>query len=133
LYTNQSGVFNIYDYDTARPPDPTGVNDSSYAINAAATVAGSNGGGVVFVPPGNYQIQYTIVLPNNVQLVGSDQSDTSITAKPGLMWSSTVATNTTVMVTNSSNPPIGTGGVQTGVGVKLARFRGQFLIRHQAA
>jgi parallel beta-helix repeat protein len=81
--------------------------DSSIAINLAAQAASTNGGGVVFVPPGTYAIQGTIVLPANVQLVGSDQGSTSIKAMLGLVWdiNAIPTTLTTVMVTNSSNVP----------------------------
>jgi polygalacturonase len=85
LYSSSTGIFNIYDYSVV-PPDPTGVADSSRAINAAINVAESNGGGIVFVPPGTYAIAATIALADNVQLVGSSRGDTSITAMPGMLW-----------------------------------------------
>jgi hypothetical protein len=63
----------------------------------------NNGGGQVFIPPGKYAIMNPIILYPGVQLVGSGQSDTSITALVGLTWGGSAYT--TVMVANSANIP----------------------------
>lgn len=65
-----------------------GVTDDSTAIAAAIAAAGSgtgafgvlgHGGGVVYLPPGNYLA--TIVVPSNVSLIGSGWLSTNIYAK----------------------------------------------------
>lgn len=129
MYASTTGVFNIYDYGS---PDPTGATSSSDAIANAASAAGVNGGGIVFIPPGNYAIQYSIALPTNVQLVGSDQSDTSIMAMPNLRRGSGMSTAlTTVMVSNSNNLPGGGSGQQSGIGVRDITFNGNATVLGQ--
>jgi parallel beta-helix repeat protein len=116
-------MFNIYD-DLIHPPDPTGVNDSSIAINYAAQQASGNGGGIVFVPPGNYKIQFTISLPSNVHLVGSDQGDSVITAFAELKVSQSNPVLTNIMVTNSTNVLPSTPTPQSNIGVSDITFNG---------
>ena len=45
-------VINILDYGA----DPTGVVDSTVAIQTAINLADTNGGGIVLIPPGNYLV-----------------------------------------------------------------------------
>jgi len=118
-----TGVFNIYD-DLSAPPDPTGVTDSSAAFYYAINEAAMAGGGIVFVPPGNYMTAFTIGLPSNVQLVGSDQGDTSIMAGNSLRWAEGRGI-TTVLVTNANNIPGATSsGAQCNVGVRDITLNG---------
>ncbi len=56
--------------------DPTGVNDSAAAINAAIHAAGTNafpgtGGTSVFIPKGSYKISSTIVVDRGIILHGA--------------------------------------------------------------
>jgi hypothetical protein len=122
LYHSHTGIFNIWD-DPSSSPDPTGATDSSPAFLYAINEAYMNGGGIVYVPPGNYKIQYTLPLPPYVQLVGRDQSSTSITAMANLSLNSTSG-YTTVMVTNTGNMPGGPSGQQYGIGVRGITFNG---------
>jgi hypothetical protein len=60
-------VFNIFDFGGANPPDPTGVNDSWPAIQAAVYAAGTrggwpSGGGRVYIPAGLYKVSTPIDL-----------------------------------------------------------------------
>src|SRR6185312_15201924 len=53
---------------TSEGADPTGVADSTAAFNAAITAAGP--GGVVWMPPGTYNVPWHITV-NNVTLEGA--------------------------------------------------------------
>jgi hypothetical protein len=132
-YTSTSGVFNIYDNPGGFTVDPTGVNSSSDAINSAISAASTNGGGVVFIPPGTYSIAYTLALPPDVQLVGSDQGDTSITALANLRWF-LGGDLTTVMITNSSNVPSAppAPNFQTGIEVRDLTLNGNASVINQS-
>ena len=73
--------------------DPTGVNDSTNAFNAAITAAGS--GGTVWIPPGTYNIPGHIIV-NNVTVEGAG------------MWYSTVTGTAPGFYGNSApNPSTG--------------------------
>lgn len=84
----QSSVFNV-----VAPPygaDPTGVSDSTNAINAAVAACAAAGGGVVYFPAGTYLVtpvsstSAALVLNNGttgyygVRLVGASESATMI-------------------------------------------------------
>ena len=47
-----------------------GVTDDTAAFQAALADAGANGGGVVFVPGGNYRLNGTLTVPTGVELRG---------------------------------------------------------------
>lgn len=51
--------------------DPTGVADSTTAINAALTAAGNAGGGTVYVPVGTYKTTAPLVIHSNTLLLCS--------------------------------------------------------------
>lgn len=51
--------------------DPTGVADSTTAINAALTAAGNAGGGTVYIPAGTYKISAPLVIYSNTLLLCS--------------------------------------------------------------
>lgn len=48
----EGASFNVVDYGA----DPTGVNDSAAAIQAAINAAGTSGGGMVYFPSGDYKL-----------------------------------------------------------------------------
>ncbi len=48
-----------------------GVTDDTAAINAALTAAGTNGGGIVYLPAGNYKTTTTLSVPSGVELRGA--------------------------------------------------------------
>jgi hypothetical protein len=54
-----------------------GTNDDAAAIQAALNTAGNNGGGVVFLPRGNYLISSNLVVPAETSLVGIWRSPTA--------------------------------------------------------
>ena len=54
-----------------------GTNDDTAAIQAALNAAGSNGGGVVFLPRGNYMIRSHLLVPAQTSLVGVWRSVTA--------------------------------------------------------
>ena len=70
--------------------DPTGVNDSTNAFNAAISAAGA--GGVIWIPPGTYNIPGHIIV-NNVTVEGAG------------MWYSTVAGTAPGFYGNSAPNP----------------------------
>ncbi|MCY0899187.1 MAG: glycosyl hydrolase family 28-related protein [Firmicutes bacterium] len=51
--------------------DPTGVRDSTAAIQKALSLVGAMGGGVVYVPPGIYRIGGHLIIPENTVLRGA--------------------------------------------------------------
>lgn len=67
--TGISGYFDV----TLGPysADPNGVQDSSPHIQAAINDASTNGGGVVWIPPGSYKLGSGLVVPDQVMIVGS--------------------------------------------------------------
>jgi len=71
--------------------DPTGVNDSTVAIQAAITAAQAAGGGVIFFPAGTYSISSTLsVTADNIQFLGVGRSSiiqtkATFTASP-MIW-----------------------------------------------
>jgi hypothetical protein len=67
---------------TSEGADPTGVANSTAAFNAAITAAGA--GGVVWIPPGSYNIPWHITV-NNVTLEGAGMWYSNIIgANPGI-------------------------------------------------
>jgi F5/8 type C domain/Abnormal spindle-like microcephaly-assoc'd, ASPM-SPD-2-Hydin/Right handed beta helix region len=67
---------------TSEGADPTGVANSTAAFNAAITAAGP--GGVVWIPPGSYNIPWHITV-NDVTLEGAGMWYSTITgANPGI-------------------------------------------------
>ncbi len=48
-----------------------GVTDDSAAIQSALTAAGTNGGGIVYLPPGQYHLTNTLDVPSGVELRGT--------------------------------------------------------------
>jgi uncharacterized protein YjdB len=59
-----------------------GVTDNTVAIQAALNKASSDGGGIVFLPPGKYKVLGHLVVPSNVELKGSVDVSTTPTG-PG--------------------------------------------------
>ncbi len=48
-----------------------GTTDDTVAINSALAAAGTAGGGIVYLPPGNYRTTNTLTVPGGVELRGS--------------------------------------------------------------
>ena len=48
-----------------------GVTDDTAAIQSALAAAGTNGGGIVYLPPGQYHVSNTLEVPSGVELRGS--------------------------------------------------------------
>jgi len=48
-----------------------GSNDDTVAIQSALNAAGTNGGGIVYLPPGMYHLTNTLDVPDGVELLGS--------------------------------------------------------------
>jgi parallel beta-helix repeat protein len=102
------GVFNVLAYGAV----PDGVTPCDAAINAAvqaasqystpdgAPITPATAGGVVYLPPGYYLITRTIILEDNVELVGAFAGNTTIAASSGLL-SPDGLTATACMVSNS--------------------------------
>ena len=70
------GIYlNVLDFGA----DPTGVTDSSSAINTAAALVGSNGRhGVVYLPTGTYRVNHQIVLTGPQGLIGDTRGSSDI-------------------------------------------------------
>jgi len=62
-------IYNAADYGPGL--DLFGEDDASVAINAALKEAGDNGGGIVYVPPGQYRLDKTLYVPEGVELRGA--------------------------------------------------------------
>lgn len=63
-------IFNVMDYDV----DNTGILDATDGINAALKAAGDNGGGIVYVPVGEYRIDGTLNVPTGVEMRGVSEA-----------------------------------------------------------
>ena len=95
---------------TAAPfyADPSGVNDSSAAIQNCINAVSADGGGTVYFPAGTYKISFAgagtstssqlLSLPSNITLQGASQSSTTI-----LMAPNQGNYNTMFMVGSSTN------------------------------
>ncbi|MCM3492836.1 hypothetical protein M4D52_05200 [Paenibacillus lactis] len=68
--------FDVIDYGA----DPTGQVDSASAIQSAINVANSTGGGVVYIPTGEYKISTVLTNKENVSLLGDGPGKTVIIA-----------------------------------------------------
>src|ERR1700733_13671030 len=78
--------------------DPTGVNDSTNAFNAAITAAGS--GGTVWIPQGTYNIPGHIIV-NNVTVEGAGMWYSTVTGTaPGFYGNSAPNPSTNVHLSN---------------------------------
>ena len=62
-----------------------GVTDDTAAFQAALADAGANGGGIVFVPGGDYRIHGTLTVPTGVELKGIFDVPHSTTQKGSLL------------------------------------------------
>jgi hypothetical protein len=101
----EGAQINVLDYGA----DPTGVADSTSAINAALAYAGSiiipdtpfsgygyevKGGATVYLPAGEYKTTVSLVIPRNVSIVGAGKYSTLIksTASDYIVKSTDVVT-----------------------------------------
>ena len=50
-----------------------GINDDTLAIQSALTAAGTNGGGLVYLPAGKYPLTNTLDVPGGVELRGANE------------------------------------------------------------
>lgn len=75
---------NILDYGA----DPTGLSDSTAAIQAAIdyaqSVSNEQGGATVYLPQGKYQISETLTVLHPISLIGDGSTSTSLIATAGL-------------------------------------------------
>lgn len=114
-------VFNVRDFGAVAD----GSTDDSDAFNNAALAANSAGGGIVYCPPGEYAIQYSILLYDNTELVGDYNGNTTILAKDNLQESNAASPFTNVMVANSDYlMPPDTGTSQSNIAVRNIAFNG---------
>ena len=83
---------------TSEGADPTGVNDSTSAFNAAIAAAGS--GGTVWIPSGTYDIPGHIMV-NNVTVAGAGMWYSTVTGTaPGFYGNSAPSPSTNVHLQN---------------------------------
>ena len=83
---------------TSEGADPTGVNDSTSAFNAAISAAGA--GGTVWIPPGTYNIPGHISV-NNVTVAGAGMWYSTVTGTaPGFYGNSAPSPSTNVHLQN---------------------------------
>jgi parallel beta-helix repeat protein len=107
------GVFNIRSFGAVGD----GVTNDSLAFDAAtaaaalynSTLPNDHPGGVIYCPPGNYCIFWSIRLPSYTQLIGSFRGNSQIFANAGLLQAQGTTNYTAVMVCNEhyfgSTPP----------------------------
>jgi hypothetical protein len=74
-------VVTYYPYNAAAD----GVTDDTAAFQAALADAGANGGGIVFVPGGNYRLDGTLTVPTGVELKGIYDNPHSTSQKGSLL------------------------------------------------
>lgn len=74
-----SGHLNVRDFGAVG----NGKTDDTVAFGAAMKAAASTGGNTVFIPPGNYLIQDTLDVPENVVLEGTSCAPTARTQNRG--------------------------------------------------
>jgi F5/8 type C domain/Pectate lyase superfamily protein/Abnormal spindle-like microcephaly-assoc'd, ASPM-SPD-2-Hydin len=92
--TQPSGSVSV----TSEGADPTGVNDSTSAFNAAITAAGA--GGTVWIPAGTYNIPGHIIV-NNVTVAGAGMWYSTVTGTaPGFYGKSAPSPSTNVYLQN---------------------------------
>jgi parallel beta-helix repeat protein len=83
---------------TSQGADPSGVNDSTSAFNAAISAAGA--GGTVWIPPGTYNIPGHISV-NNVTIAGAGMWYSTVTGTaPGFYGNSAPSPSTNVHLQN---------------------------------
>jgi hypothetical protein len=63
----KAALFNAMSYGATG----NGTTDDTAAIQSALTAAGNNGGGVVYLPAGNYHLTNTLAVPGGVELRGT--------------------------------------------------------------
>jgi len=69
--SRQPAKTNLYVVTTAPwNASGNGTNDDTLAIQSALTAAGTNGGGIVFLPGGKYHLTNTLEVPGGVELRG---------------------------------------------------------------
>jgi len=73
---------NVLNAAFAGGADPTGVADSTAAIQAAVNAASAAGGGRVFIPPGTFLVSAAILLATGVELAGAGRFASTILANP---------------------------------------------------
>ena len=78
--TNFTPVYNINAADGVYGADPTGVNDSTTAIQNALDDLFKIGGGTVYLPAGNYLVTRNIMVPTNCTILGDYQDPDSVTS-----------------------------------------------------
>jgi len=54
-----------------KDPASCTVTDATQGIQAALNAAGTAGGGIVFLPPGHYRINGSLIIPSGVELAGA--------------------------------------------------------------
>lgn len=76
LVADEPGWFNVKDYGAKGD----GVTDDGTAIAAALTACSTAGGGIVWIPPGNFRTSTPLVVPYGVQVRMSGRNTSFITA-----------------------------------------------------
>lgn len=67
-YSSKTDLFNVR--ASAYGAKGNGAQDDTAAFEAALSAAGKNGGGIVFVPAGDYVITKSLTVPKNVEVLG---------------------------------------------------------------
>ncbi|MGN1099785.1 MAG: glycosyl hydrolase family 28-related protein, partial [Christensenellales bacterium] len=67
-YSGKSALFNVRSSEFGAKGD--GKADDTQAFISALKAAGDNGGGIVFVPSGNYVVTQSLTVPSNVEVLG---------------------------------------------------------------
>jgi hypothetical protein len=71
---NSLDIFNVKDYGAKGD----GTTDDKASIQAAIDAAATNGGGVVYIPPGVYAISNQILVPSYVSVTGAGKYSTTL-------------------------------------------------------
>ncbi len=84
---NLTDVFNIMDYGAAGD----GKADDKDAMTEALNAAGKNGGGIVYLPAGTYNMTSSSIgftVPNNVVIMGDGQEETVVLIDKAIVYNS---------------------------------------------
>lgn len=70
LHGRYNEIFNIKEYGAVGD----GIADDTAEIQAAIDAANTAGGGIVYLPAGNYKVSAPLVLPRHVHLIGAEHA-----------------------------------------------------------
>ena len=74
----KNDVFNVADYGA---DGSNTQNATPYFVDALSAIS-QNGGGILYLPKGTYRIQSSLIIPENVQIIGEEQKEVIVLFVP---------------------------------------------------